>query len=265
MSRARGSPKARRSRVSRSSGRSRSRTRAARSRTVAVSGSGPRQAQASTPGTRVSSPRSRTAPNRSRSSRRSPWHRRCRRFTVSGSRPPPAPAASRCAVSSGGSSSPVHSREIAPGAGMPSVAVTSSRVRPCTASWWTRAAEASSRRWASSTISSRTEERSCTARCRVTSSGSRCAKAAKGMERASGVPATRAQSVPRAASATSRVLPQPADPVTTIPCRPAASDLRISSTSLSRPVNGQGSSRVFASRSNVITPNRAGLLTPDTG
>ncbi|GAA3148843.1 hypothetical protein GCM10017687_77740 [Streptomyces echinatus] len=80
-----------------------------------------------------------------------------------------------------------------------------------------------------------------------TVSGSRCANAARGSSRASGVPVTRAWSVPRTASVISRVLPWPAGPVSTMPGRPAADAPRTSSSSSTRPVNGQGDSRVFAS------------------
>ncbi|MGX1116171.1 hypothetical protein RKD37_001534 [Streptomyces ambofaciens] len=73
------------------------------------------------------------------------------------------------------------------------------------------------------------------------------------MSRVSGVPAARTQSVPRTASATSLVLPAPAGPVTTRPLRPAATDLRTSSSSSARPVNGQGVSSLFAFRREVVT------------
>lgn len=260
-SRGRGSAKASRSSVSRSSVRGRSSTWAVRSRTAGVIGTGPRHAHWSVSGTGTSRPLSRTAASRWRSSRRSPRHRRCNRSTVSGSREVSAPAASSSAVSSRGSgsrarrgsSSPDHSRDTASGTEAPSVATTRRRVRPCTASWCTRAADAESSRCASSTSSSRTPDRRCTARCRVIPSGSRWAKAAKGTSRVSGVPAARARSVPRTASVTSLVLPAPAGPVTTRPPRPAATDPRTSSSSSARPVNGQGVSSLFASRREVVT------------
>lgn len=71
----------------------------------------------------------------------------------------------------------------------------------------------------------------------------------EGMARLSGVPAARAQSAPRIASATRRVLPQPAGPVTTMPRRTPVNDRRTRSSSFSRPANGQGSSSVVASLS----------------